>query len=78
MIICDDVRGVIYTNDQRVKQVSLSCDSKSEIKDDQSQMEIIGLPENTIIGFGSTAMTVDMDYAKYDSTGHWHWVGETS
>ena len=73
MITCDDVRGVVYTTNQNVKQVSLSCDTKSEIKDDQSQMEIIGLPEGTIIGFGSTAMTVDMELGKYDSTGHWHW-----
>ena len=73
MITCDDVRGVVYTTNQNVKQVSLSCDTKSEIKDDQSQMEIIGLPEGTIIGFGSTVMTADMELGKYDSTGHWHW-----
>ena len=79
MIIFDkeNSHAADYTTD-KVMVASLESDTKEEIKDDLDQMEIVGWPEGYSLGFGSSVMTTDMEYGKYDSTGHWHWAGETS
>ena len=66
----DNSHGADYT-DEKVMVASLKCDSIDEIKDDLSQMEIVGWPEGYSLGFDSTAMSLTFDIKKYNSSGHW-------
>lgn len=61
-----------YTT-EKVMIATLKADSKSDIKDDLNQMTIDGWPEGYALGMDSTAVTMDLEVGKYDSTGHWHW-----
>lgn len=72
MIFYEGGQAADYTTDKVMKAV-LKCDTKSEIKDDLSQMTIVGWPEGYALGMDSTAVTMNLEVGKYDSTGHWHW-----
>lgn len=54
--------------------VSLFADAKDEVKDDMSDVDVIGLPKGVKIAFGSDAMTAsgEMAYRKSDDT--WNWL----
>lgn len=72
MIIYEGGHGADYTT-EKLMVATLRCDNKEEIKDDLEEMEIIGWPEGYALGMDSTAVTMDLEVGKYDSTGHWHW-----
>lgn len=72
MIIYEGGNAADYTT-EKVMVARLKSDTKAEIKDDLAQMTIVGWPEGYALGMDSTAVTMDLEVGKYDSTGHWHW-----
>lgn len=72
MIIYESGHAADYTTD-KVMVATLKADTKAEIKDNLAQMTIVGWPEGFALGMDSTAVTMDLEVGKYDSTGHWNW-----
>ena len=55
-------------------KVSLFSDTKDEVKDDVSEMTIVGFPEGYDIDMGSSVMTAAGEVAFRKSDGTWNWI----
>ena len=55
-------------------EVSLFADTKDEVKDDVSEMTIVGFPDGYDIDMGSSVMTAAGEVAFRKSDGTWNWI----
>lgn len=54
--------------------VSLFADTKTEVPDDMSNVDVVGLPKGVTISFGSDIMTASGEMAYRKSNDTWNWL----
>lgn len=57
-----------------IATVSLFADTKGEVPDDMTGVEVVGFPKGVTIGFGSDVMTAKGEIAFRKSDETWEWV----
>lgn len=71
--------GIVGYDANRGIIVNLIADTKAEVKNNDEEMEVVGMPEgytNENIAMESIVITAAGDIGLMQSTGEWHWVGD--